>query len=60
MQTELIKDVKLSDIDIITLRENFVTHYCQSRGWDKTNLDFEQIMEIRSHSQWKNPGLILG
>lgn len=60
MQAELIKDVKLSDHDVIELRENFVSMYCGEKGWDKSNLDFEQIMEIRSHAQWKNPGLILG
>jgi len=60
MQAELIKDVKLSVNDVIELRENFVSMYCNEKGWDKSNLDFEQVLEIRSHSQWKNPGLILG
>lgn len=60
MQAELIKDTKISEMDLIELREKFVSKYCESKGWDKTNLDFEQVMEIRSHSQWKNPGLILG
>ncbi|TXG83600.1 MAG: hypothetical protein E6R13_03755 [Spirochaetes bacterium] len=55
MQAELIKNTKVSDFEIIELRENFVWDYCQDKGWDRANLSFEQILEIRAHKEWKNP-----
>jgi diaminopimelate epimerase len=41
------------------MRDQFVNEYCNEKGWDKANLSFEQITEIRSHTQWKNPHLIV-
>ena len=58
MQTELIKNEKISDFDIVQLREVFVKNYCNSKNWDKSNLSFEQILEIRSHVEWKTPGMV--
>ena len=41
------------------LRENFANSYCSQKGWNKYNLTFEQITEIRSHKEWKNPHMIV-
>ena len=58
MQAELIKNEKISDMEMIHLRGIFVNEYCNNKSWDKLNLSFEQILEIRSHVQWKNPALL--
>jgi hypothetical protein len=50
----------LSAEETIDLRERFALEYCGKKGWDKFDLTIEQVAEIRSHSQWKNPGLIRG
>lgn len=55
---ELIKDKKLSDTEVLELRETFVHNYCTNKGWDVYNLSFEQVIEIREHKEWKNPGVI--
>ena len=62
MQAELIKNSSTTqyDFEIVELRQNFVNEYCMSKGWDKQNLDFEQILEIRSHIHWKNPYMLKG
>lgn len=60
MQSELIKNEYLSEQDVISLRESFVRTYCETKGWDKNNLDFEQVLEIRSHNEWKAPGMLKG
>jgi len=60
MQSELIKNEYLSEQDVITLRESFVRNYCEQKNWDKNNLDFEQVLEIRSHNEWKAPGMLKG
>jgi hypothetical protein len=36
-------------------RETFMLNYCKKKGWDFNNLNFKQIMEIRSKEGWKNP-----
>jgi hypothetical protein len=46
--------------ETLNLRDKFVLEYCGNKGWDKYDLTVEQIAEIRSHTQWKNPGLIRG
>ena len=39
--------------NIITGRYHFVNKYCNDMGWDKNDLSFEQIMEIRKQDEWK-------
>lgn len=46
--------------DTECLRKNFMTEYCRSKGWDMNNLTEEQLFEITSHKEYKNPGMILG
>jgi hypothetical protein len=59
MQTaELIKNEVLSESDSVQLREVFVAKYCAYKGWDRYNLSFEQVFEIRTHNEWKSPGLM--
>jgi len=56
MQLELINDQQPNLVsELIQLREQFVIEYCTKKNWDKSNLNFEQISEIRSHNVWKNP-----
>ena len=56
---ELIKNnEQVTDMDVVALREAFVTDYCRDKNWDKSNLSFEQITEIRNHRYWKNPALL--
>lgn len=55
---ELIKNETLSEVQILELREHFVNTYCSQLGWDKYNLSFEQVMQIREHKQWKTPGML--
>ena len=59
---ELISNNTLESIfnpnELITLRDQFVKVYSETKGWDKKDLTLEQISEIRNHNQWKNPGLI--
>lgn len=59
MQTaELIRNEMLSESDTVQLREIFVSKYCNNKGWDRYNLSFEQVLEIRTHNEWKSPGFV--
>lgn len=60
---EMIKNTTnevLTVEETINLRDRFVNEYCGKKGWNKEDLTIEQVAEIRSHNQWKNPGLIKG
>ena len=46
--------------DTECLKRNFMTEYCKKKGWDTNNLDEEQLFEIQSNKEYKNPGMILG
>lgn len=62
MNLEMIKNdtqAGVSEYQIIQMREEFANTYSNEKGWDKNNLSFEQIMEIRSNPQWKNPHMML-
>lgn len=41
------------------LRERFINRYCKSRGWNPNSLSVNQMMEILSKSEYKNPKLKL-
>lgn len=43
-----------------SIREQFLTKYCVTRGWDVLNLTPEQLNEITSSKEYINPGMILG
>lgn len=59
---ELIKhstiEKNFSVNEILSLREDFVTQYCNFKGWDRQNLTVEQVSEIRTKKQWINPGML--
>lgn len=60
---ELIKSKTnevLSVEETLRLREEFAMKYSANKGWNRFDLTIEQIAEIRSHIEWKNPGLING
>lgn len=54
------KDQPFSEQELNLLREKFLTNYCKEKGWNSNNLSSNQMLEIVSHKNYKNPGLILG
>lgn len=50
----------LPNEDVILLREKFISEYSKKRGWDKSNLTPNQLLEITQQPGYKTPGLILG
>lgn len=48
----------LSESEITTLRDQFKEKYINEKNWNKDDLSFEQVMEIRTNVKWKNPQLI--
>ena len=42
------------------LKERFISEYARKKGWDKTNLSPDQMMEIVQQKGFKNPLLING
>jgi hypothetical protein len=42
------------------LREKFISEYVRKKGWDKSNLSPNQMLEIVEQTGYKNPGLIFG
>lgn len=56
---KLIKSTNnLSKEDLTMLRERFITDYARKKGWDKSNLTQEQLLEIIQSNGYKNPGII--
>lgn len=43
-------------LDTVRARGEFVSKYCADKGWDRDDLSFDQIMEIRAQAEWKNAG----
>lgn len=35
-------------------RDAFIKKYCAEKGWNREQLDIDQIMEIRSQDGWEN------
>jgi hypothetical protein len=42
--------------DLLRNRGDFVSRYCADRGWDPDHLEIEQLLEVRAHPEWKQPG----
>lgn len=56
---KLIKSTSnLSKQDIDLLREKFLTEYARKKGWDKSNLSPNQMLEIVEQRGFKNPGIL--
>jgi hypothetical protein len=57
---KLIKSTNnLSTEDVNMLREKFISEYARKKGWDKSNLSPNQMLEIVEQKGFKNPGIIL-
>lgn len=61
----MIETIKIGNMHVVGMdeeqtrvlkgRDAFVDDYCREKGWQKDDLGFEQIMEIRKQEGWKNP-----
>tara|TARA_B100000497_G_C7620554_1_gene372806 strand:- start:150 stop:332 length:183 start_codon:yes stop_codon:yes gene_type:complete len=60
MEKELSKDIPFTVDEVKLLREKFLSTYCKEKGWDSKNLSSNQMLEVVTHKDYKNPGLILG
>jgi|TARA_B100000768_G_C11045512_1_gene276090 hypothetical protein len=60
MEKELSKDIPFTVDEVKLLREKFISTYCKEKGWDSKNLSSNQMLEVVTHKDYKNPGLILG
>lgn len=41
-------------------KEKYIADYCTSKGWDKSNLNIEQLTEIHNSDTFKNIGKLNG
>lgn len=58
---KLIKSTNgLAPEELSMLREKFISEYVRKKGWDKSNLTPNQMLEIVEQTGYKNPGLIFG
>lgn len=58
---ELIKSNEVvTKEELNSLRELFIQDYSKKKGWNSNNLTTEQLLEIVSDKNYKNPGLIKG
>ena len=60
MEKELSKDIPFTVEETKLLREQFIGNYCKERGWDSKKLSSNQMLEVVTHKDYKNPGLMLG
>ena len=56
---KFIKSSQLSPEELNSLRERFVSEYSRKKGWDKSSLSPNQMLEIVDQKGYKNPGMIL-
>ena len=49
----------VSDDELKMLRESFIINYSKDKGWDPNNLTEDQLMEIKKHRNYINPGMLL-
>jgi len=57
---DLTKNITITVEETKMLREQFLSKYAKEQGWDANNLSSNQMLEIVTHKQYQNPGLILG
>ena len=60
MKDELIKKNAPSEEETTFLREKFIVEYSKKKGWNHKELTTQQMLEIATNKEYKNPGLILG
>lgn len=51
-------ELNLSDKEMEILKENVKREYCRKMGWNADSLTPEQLLEIVSSKEYKNPSLI--
>ena len=54
------KSTGLSEQEVSLLRERFITEYSVNKGWNRSTLTTEQLLEIKEQKGYKTPGMILG
>jgi len=56
---KLIKTTNsLNPDDQKMLKEKFISEYARKKGWDKSSLSPDQMLEIVQQPGYKNPGMI--
>jgi len=60
MKETLIKKTALNDEEVTLLREKFIVDYSKKKGWNHKELSTTQMLEIATHKEYKNPGMLLG
>jgi hypothetical protein len=60
MKDELIKKTLLTNEESTLLREKFIVEYSKKKGWNHKELTTTQMLEIATHKEYKQPGLLLG
>jgi len=60
MKETLIKKTALNDEEVTLLREKFIIEYSKKKGWNHKELSTTQMLEIATHKEYKQPGLLLG
>jgi hypothetical protein len=60
MEQNISNQFALTTEEVNLLREQFIEKYSKQKGWDKNNLSSNQMLEIVTNKEYKNPGLILG
>lgn len=56
----MLKPTPLTNDEISMLREKFIHEYSKMKGWNSKELTTNQMLEIATQKEYKNPGLILG
>lgn len=51
-------ELNLSENEMEILKENVKKEYCRKMGWNLESLTPEQLLEIISSKEYKNPSLI--
>lgn len=41
---------------ILQARHEFIERFCREKGWDRKNLTFNQILQIRLNPEWQSAG----
>jgi hypothetical protein len=59
MKDNLIKSTHLSEQEVTMLREKFISEYSRKQGWNSKELTTHQMLEISTHKEYQNPGIIL-
>jgi hypothetical protein len=60
LESKIDKSTPLSENELIMLREKFINEYSKKRGWNPKELSTNQMLEIATQREYKQPGLLLG